>query len=121
MKPPSSAAPIIRRSWIAPTHAESLACDDQFLLGDALLAPSLMKAPHRGKCFYHRENGLLGKAASHTGDQHLTIPVTLDTLPLYVRAGRFCGSLQLPNRPIMTDQPLTLDVYLFPRQPSGNG
>jgi alpha-glucosidase (family GH31 glycosyl hydrolase) len=55
----------------------------------------------------------------HTGDQHLTIPVTLDTLPLYVRAGTILPLAAVAQSTDgMTDQPLTLHVYLSPASPA---
>ncbi len=109
-----SGAPIIRPlAWIAPTHAESLACDDQFLLGDALLAAPVLDegATSREILLPPGEWFAWESGELHTGDQHLTIPVTLDTLPLYVRAGTIlplAGVAQSTDS--MTDQPLTLHV-----------
>ena len=117
-----SGAPIIRPlAWIAATHAESLACNDQFLLGDALLvAPVLDEGATSRELllppgeWFAWENGEL-----HAGDQRLTIPVTLDTLPLYVRAGTILPLATVAQSTDgMTDQPLTLHVYLSPASPA---
>ena len=119
----ASGAPIIRPlAWSAPTHAANLSCDDQFLLGnDLLVAPVLEEGADSrsvllppGEWFDWETDELL------TGDQRLTIPVTLDTLPLYARAGAILPLAAVAqSSDAMTSQPLTLHVYLAPASPSG--
>ncbi|HET9979360.1 MAG TPA: glycoside hydrolase family 31 protein [Ktedonobacterales bacterium] len=115
-------APIVRPlAWVAPTHAASLACDDQFLLGnDLLVAPVLEEgATSRTIALPPGEWFTWDSAESHTGDQRLTIPVTLESLPLYVRAGTvlpLAAAAQSTGE--MTSQPLTLHVYLAPTSSS---
>ena len=118
----TSGAPMIRpMAWIAPTHAASLACDDQFLLGnDLLVAPVLEEGADSrsvllppGEWFGWETDELLA------GDQRLTIPVTLDTMPLYARAGAILPLAAVAQSSgAMTSQPLTLRVYLAPASPS---
>jgi alpha-glucosidase len=117
-----SGAPMARPlAWIAPTHAESLACDDQFLLGDALLvAPVLEEGATSRKTllppgeWYDWKSGEL-----HAGAQRLTLPVALDTLPLFVRAGTILPLAAIAQSTEgMTDQLLTLQAYLSPAHPS---
>jgi alpha-glucosidase len=117
-----SGAPMVRPlAWIAPTHADSLACDDEFLLGDALLvAPVLDEGvASREVLLPPGEWFTLESGALQTGDQRLTIPVTLDTLPLYVRAGTILPLAAVAQSTDgMADQPLTLHVYLTPNNSS---
>ncbi|HET8907112.1 MAG TPA: glycoside hydrolase family 31 protein [Ktedonobacterales bacterium] len=115
-------APIVRPlAWIAPTHAASLACDDQFLLGDAVLAAPVLddSATMRevllppGEWFAWESSQMLA------GDQSITLPVTLDSMPLYVRAGAIVPLATVAQSTDgMTDQALTLHVYLSPARPS---
>lgn len=117
-----SGAPMIRPlAWIAPSHAGSLACDDQFLLGDALLVAPVLEegATSREVVLPPGEWFTWESGELHVGDQHLSIPVTLDTLPLYVRAGTILPLAAIAQSTDgMTDQPLTLHVYLSPANPS---
>ena len=118
-------APIARPlAWIAPTHAASVACDDQYLLGDALLAAPVLDegASFRevllppGEWFTWDGDTLL------TGDQRLTVPVTLESLPLYVRAGAILPLAAVAQSADgMTEQPLTLHAYLSPDTPLASG
>jgi alpha-glucosidase len=111
-------APMVRPlSWVAPSHAESLACDDEFLLGDGLLvAPVLDEGTtSREVLLPPGEWFAWGSSELHAGDQRLTVPVTLDTMPLYVRAGTILPLAAVAQSTEgMTKQPLTLHVYLTP-------
>ena len=111
-----SGAPMARPlSWIAPTHGESLACDDEFLLGDGLLvAPVLDEgATSREVLLPPGEWFAWGSSELHAGDQRLLVPVTLDTLPLYVRAGTVLPLAAVAQSTDgMTARLLTLHVYL---------
>ncbi len=115
-------APMVRPlSWITPTHAESLACDDEFLLGDGLLvAPVLDEgATSREVLLPPGEWFAWESSALHAGDQRLSAPVTLDTLPLYVRAGTILPLAAVAQSTDgMTEQPLTLHVYLSANSPT---
>jgi alpha-glucosidase len=115
-------APIVRPlAWIAPTHAASLACDDQFLLGDAVLAAPILDegATTRdvllppGEWFAWESSQVLA------GDQSIALPVTLDSIPLYVRAGAIVPLAAVAQSTDgVTDQVLTLHVYLSPARQS---
>jgi len=115
-------APMARPlAWSAPTHAESLACDDQFLLGDGLLvAPVLNEgATSREVLLPPGEWFAWGSSVLHAGDQRLRVPVTLDTAPLYVRAGTILPLAAVAQSTDgMAEQPLTLHVYLSAKNPS---
>ncbi|HEX6541618.1 MAG TPA: TIM-barrel domain-containing protein [Ktedonobacterales bacterium] len=117
-----SGAPIVRPlAWLAPTHAESLDCDDQFLLGDTLLVAPVLEegATARdvllppGEWFSWEHDEL------YPGDQHRTLPVTLESLPLFVRAGAIVPLAAVAQSTDgMTDKPLTLHAYLSPANPT---
>lgn len=117
-----SGAPMIRPlAWIGPTHTESLACDDQFLLGDALLvAPVLeQQATSRAVLLPPGEWFAWETSKLFAGDQHLTVDVTLETLPLFTRAGTILPVAAVAQSTDgMTNQPLTLHVYLSPASPT---
>ncbi|HEX5158420.1 MAG TPA: TIM-barrel domain-containing protein [Ktedonobacterales bacterium] len=117
-----SGAPMVRPlSWITPSHAESLACDDEFLLGDGLLvAPVLGEgATSREVLLPPGEWFAWGSRQAYPGDQRLTVPVSLDTVPLYVRAGTILPLAAVAQSTDgMTEQPLTLHVYLSAKNPS---
>ena len=117
-----SGAPIARPlAWVAPMHAASLACDDQFLLGDDLLVAPVLEEGATSRTiqlppgeWFAWESGDL-----HPGDQRLTIPVTLASLPLYMRAGTILPLAAVAqSTDEMTSQPLTLHVYLAPGSPA---
>jgi alpha-glucosidase len=111
-----SGAPMVRPlSWITPSHAESLACDDEFLLGDGLLVAPVMDegATSREVLLPPGEWFAWGSSELHAGDQRLSVFVTLDTVPLYVRAGTILPLAAVAQSTSgMTEQPLTLHVYL---------
>ncbi|HEU5348279.1 MAG TPA: TIM-barrel domain-containing protein [Ktedonobacterales bacterium] len=115
-------APMIRPlAWIAPTHADCIVCDDEFLLGNAVLAAPVMHegATSREVLLPPGEWFVWDSSELFAGDQRLTIPVTLDTIPLYVRAGTILPLAAVAQSTAgMTEQPLTLHVYLTPGSPS---
>jgi alpha-glucosidase len=115
-------APMVRPlSWIDPTHTENLACDDEFLLGDGLLvAPVLDEgATSREVLLPPGEWFAWGSSVLHAGNQRLSVPVTLDIVPLYVRAGTILPLAAVAQSTDgMTEQPLTLQVYLSAKNPS---
>lgn len=118
----ATGTPMVRPlAWIAPTHAGSLACDDQFLLGDALLAAPVLAEGATTRDVLLPPGEWFGWESGevYTSDQRLTIPVTLETLPLYVRAGTILPLAAVAQSTDgMTDQPLTLHVYLTPSSAS---
>jgi len=115
-------APMARPlSWVYPTHAESLACDNEFLLGDGLLvAPVLNEgATSREVLLPPGEWFAWGSSMLHAGDQRLSAPVTLENVPLYVRAGTILPLAAVAQSTDgMTEHPLTLHVYLTPDNPT---
>jgi alpha-glucosidase len=114
-------APIVRPlSWIAPTHAECLACENQFLVGDGLLVAPVLEeaAPSRDLLLPPGEWFAWESGELHEGAQRLSVPVTLETLPLYVRAGTILPLAAVgQSTEDMTARPLTLHVYLSPNNP----
>lgn len=133
----ASGTPIMRPlAWIAPSHAESVACDDEFLLGDALLvAPVLQEGATTrsvllppGEWFVwdnannadsannaDNSNGSGSESGNRClqGGDRVSIPVDLDSIPVFVRAGTILPlSATAQHTDGMADQPLTLHVYL---------
>jgi alpha-glucosidase len=107
-------------SWIAPTHAESLACDDQFLLGDNLLVAPVLEqgATARDVLLPPGEWFAWDSEELRAGDQRFTVPVTLDSVPLYVRAGTILPlTAVVQSTDDMTEELLTLHAYLSQQNP----
>jgi alpha-glucosidase len=112
----SVGAPMIRPlAWIAPEHAASLECDDEFLLGDNLLvAPVLDEAAHErrvvlppGEWFAWETNQV------YNGGQTIALPVGLETLPLFVPSGAILPLAQVTQSSQETQtEPLDLHIYL---------
>jgi len=115
-------APMARPlSWIAPTHAESLACDDEFLLGEALLvAPVLDEgAASREVLLPPGEWFAWESSVLHAGNLRISAPVTLESMPLYARAGTILPLAAVAQSTDgMTEQPLTFHVYLTENNPT---
>ena len=118
----ATGAPIVRPlAWMAPTHAASLACEDQFLLGNDLLAAPVLEegAITRTVLLPPGEWFMWESGELHAGDQTLAVPVTPETIPLYARAGTILPLAAVAqSTDEMTNQPLTLHVYLSPNSPT---
>jgi alpha-glucosidase len=112
----TTGAPVIRPlAWIAPDDPASVACDDQFLLGnDLLIAPVITEGatertvtlPPGAWCDWTT-------GAIHPGGTTLTVPVDLATVPIFQRAGSIipvAGDTQHTGE--SADEPLTLEVCL---------
>lgn len=86
----ATGAPLMRPlAWIAPDDPESLACNDAFLLGnDLLIAPVLEEGAVTrtvtlppGQWFSWLDG------AVYDGPAQVTLPVTLQAIPVFARAG----------------------------------
>jgi Alpha-glucosidases, family 31 of glycosyl hydrolases len=112
-------APLVRPlSWLAPNDPVCVRCDDQFLLGnDLLVAPVLEPGAQErlillppGQWFEFATGQLYGQPGSSS---HITIPVTLSSIPLFVRAGAILPLAEPVNNTSATyTEPLTLRAYL---------
>lgn len=111
-----SGAPFLRPlAWIAPRHVPSLMCDTEFLLGDDLLAAPVLEpdAVERrvvlppGAWYAWQTDEL------YAGAQEITVPVGLETIPLFVRSGAIVplASVTQSTEEAPTD-PLQLHIYL---------
>lgn len=112
----ATGAPIMRPlAWIAPTDPASVACDDQFLLGnDLLIAPVIEPAAQTRLVtlppgdWFAWETG-----AIHHGPALLTQSVALATIPIFSRAGSIVpvqGDAPTVDTP--PTEPLTLEIFL---------
>ncbi len=112
----TTGAPLMRPlAWLAPADAASVACDDQFLLGDDLLIAPVLTAGATERVVVLPPGTWFAweTDATHVGGQTLTVPVTLATVPLFVRAGAIiplAGAAQ--HTGAITTEPLTLAVFL---------
>jgi alpha-glucosidase len=111
-----SGAPIMRPlGWIASSDTDSVACDDEFLVGDTLLVAPVLEEGATSRSvllppgeWFAWDSGLLFQ-----GSQRVSFPCGLDTIPVFVRAGTvlpLAGAAQHSDG--IADQPLTLHVYV---------
>ncbi|HEU5199454.1 MAG TPA: TIM-barrel domain-containing protein, partial [Ktedonobacterales bacterium] len=101
--------------WLAPDEPLVLDCDDEFLLGnDLLVAPVLVEgASERCVVLPPGEWFDLMSGALYAGPGKITLPVQIETLLVFVRAGAIlplAGVVQ--HTAILPLEPLTLHVYL---------
>jgi alpha-glucosidase len=98
-----------------PTDGETAALDDELLLGpDLLVAPVLREAATerwvylpKGTDWYDFWTG-----ARHEAGTWLRLPVTLESIPIFARAGAFVfRQLVVQHTGEMRGQPLIVDVY----------
>jgi alpha-glucosidase len=121
----ASGWPILRPLAFAfPGDEAAAALDDQFLLGDALLAAPVLDedAPERSIYFPEGTWVDLASGRRHAGPVRASVAAPLDALPLYARQGAI-----LPLGPVMqhtgerpTD-PITLACYLDERDGRAEG
>jgi Alpha-glucosidases, family 31 of glycosyl hydrolases len=114
-------APLVRPlSWLAPNDPACVRCDDQFLLGnDLLVAPVLEPGAldrlvllPPGQWFEFATGQLYGQPGSSSRSR-IVIPVTLSSIPLFVRAGAILPLAEPINNTSATyTEPLTLRAYL---------
>lgn len=105
--------------WLAPDEPTVLDCDDEFLLGnDLLVAPVLAEGATERQvtlppgAWFDVTNGVV-----YDGPGKITVPVQLETVPVFVRAGAIvplASAAQHTDTPPL--EPLTLHTYLA--QPS---
>lgn len=105
--------------WLAPDEPSVIDCDDEFLLGnDLLVAPVLVEGASERRVVLPPGTWFdLANGTVHAGPGIITLPVQLETIPVFVRAGAIlplAGVVQNTNAPSI--EPLTLHVYLA--QPS---
>ncbi len=101
--------------WLDPTDATLVACDHQFLLGDAVLvAPVLTEgATHHQVQLPPGEWFDMENDEVHSGPTIADFSVTLASMPLFARSGTI-----IPQAAILSStgeiprEPLTLHVYL---------
>jgi alpha-glucosidase len=112
----ATGAPLMRPlAWIAPDDPASRACDDQFLLGnDLLIAPVLEEgATARAVVLPPGTWFAWETGAAHAGGQTITLPVALETIPLFTRTGGIipvAGDIQHTGEE--PAEPLTLEIFL---------
>ena len=97
-----------------PNDAQTWSCDDQYFFGaDLLVAPVLTEASTEHDVYLPAGTWFdYWSGASQQGGRSIRIPVSRETLPIYVRAGAF-----IFRQPVvqhtgeMSGQPLHIDVY----------
>lgn len=73
-----------------PEDKQTWARDDEFLFGrDLLVAPVLREAAHERELYLPAGEWYDWKGAAQSGGKTLRVPVTLDSIPVFVRAGAF--------------------------------
>ena len=103
-----------------PKDSHGFAMDDQFYVGDSLLVKPVTQKDVTETTVYLAEDQVYYDyftsapyAGSAKGKTH-TIPVDLDTLPLFIRGGSVISTRERPRRsaPLMAYDPFTLRVAL---------
>ncbi len=109
-------SPIMRPlAWIAPDDAACVDCDDEFLLGNDLLVAPVLEAGAtiRAVLLPPGEWFEWATGAVHAGSQRISMPVTLDSTPIFSRAGSILprtGVTQHTGE--IPSEPLSLHVHL---------
>ena len=109
-------APVIRPlAWIAPDDAASVACDDQFMLGDDLLiAPVYTQgATERDVVLPPGAWCAWATGEWHQGGQRIAVAAPLAVVPIFQRAGSIipvAGDVQHTGE--TSTEPLTLEICL---------
>jgi len=97
-----------------PDDPETVALEDEFMIGDDLLVAPVLAAGAEGRLVYLPEGTWIDywTAARHTGRATVRVQAPLDTVPMFVRAGAV-----LPMGPEMSfvgekpSDPLTFEIY----------
>lgn len=111
--------PVMRSMWMEyPSEPEFLASEDQFMLGPALLvAPVLTESSTtrevsfpRGEVFYEMFSG---KRVAVPQGGRVSIPVTMESVPIFARGGHIVPLQMRARRSTVTMEhdPYTLVVY----------
>ncbi|XP_069036386.1 neutral alpha-glucosidase AB isoform X2 [Lepisosteus oculatus] len=113
--------PAMRPLWVEyPDDVATFAMDDQFLLGRDLLVHPVTDEGARGVTAYLPGKGQVWYDVhtfqKHSGGQHLYIPVTLSSIPVFQRGGSIVPRKNRVRRSssCMTSDPYTLYVALSP-------
>lgn len=110
--------PLMRAMFLEyPEDPECLKAESQFLVGQELLVAPVVKRGAETKDIYLPEGEWisLDRSSRFKGGQWISLPVTLETLPVFVRAGSI-----IPTVPVMqyigeVSQPQVI-FRVFPRQ-----
>ncbi|MBN3316980.1 GANAB glucosidase, partial [Atractosteus spatula] len=113
--------PAMRPLWVEyPDDVATFAMDDQFLLGRDLLVHPVTDEGARGVTAYLPGKGQVWYDVhtfqKHSGGQHLYIPVSLSSIPVFQRGGSIVPRKNRVRRSssCMTSDPYTLYVALSP-------
>ncbi|HEX6548129.1 MAG TPA: TIM-barrel domain-containing protein [Candidatus Dormibacteraeota bacterium] len=113
--------PLMRHHCLTdPDDSRAVALDDQFMLGDWLLAAPVLKRGARRRRLYLPAGRWLELASGKVfeGGAFATVAAPLGELPLFVKAGGLLPMLPPEVRSLATPAPRTLHVLAFPWQSS---
>lgn len=111
----ATGAPVVRSlAWIAPDDPDSVACDDQFLLGDDLLVAPVLEegATQRAVVLPPGAWSEWTTGVLHSGPGRVTVPVDLGTTPIFTRAGAILPTTTVTQHTGEAPGPLTLEAHL---------
>ena len=100
-----------------PSDARTWDQDDQFMFGsDLIVAPVLRPGDRERGVFLPQGTWYeLATGRAHTGDRWINVPVTLSTIPVFVRAGAFIFQQPVVQHTgEMGRQPLRVSIYPAP-------
>ena len=102
-----------------PEDARTYSTDDQFLFGSDILVAPVLRAGVTGRGVYLPSGDWYDywTGQRHTGGRGIGVPVTLASIPIFVRGGAFLfGQPVVQHTDEMRGQPLIVSV--FPGEPS---
>ncbi|XP_041099334.1 neutral alpha-glucosidase AB isoform X2 [Polyodon spathula] len=114
--------PVMRPLWVEyPADVSTFAIDDEYMLGGALLVHPVTEEGAKGVTAYLPGKGEVWYDVhtyqKHIAPQHLYIPVTMSSIPVFQRGGTVIPRKDRVRRSseCMTDDPYTLYVALSPQ------
>lgn len=98
-----------------PADPETIACDDQFMLGSSLLVAPVCREGARARLVYFPAGDWYDfwSGKKYSGPGYFPVPAPLETIPLFVRAGTALPLFEVQN--FVGEKPQeTLELKLYP-------
>ena len=109
-------APIMRPLlWHHPNDSATVACDDQFLLGENLLVAPILRPGATARSVY-LPRGLwfdFWSGALFEGGQHIVAEAVAEHIPVFVRAGAVVPTVA-PRQFLTGDRDTTVNLHVWP-------
>lgn len=106
-------------AWLSPDDVNCLSCNDQFLLGnDLMIAPVIVEGATSRNVYFPTGEWQAEDGRWYRGPDVTTIPVTLETMLLFQRAGSVLPKAEVTQHTSEAAQgPLDLEITLTPAAP----